>query len=174
MNLIHTHIPKSTPMQWAIIDTPYGCSLVVKKASDGVICLLCFGDDLQGELSRLPYSNLSEAEDVGALEAELGRAFGGGECDLEVALDVTDFRFDVLKVLTQKVGFGQTVTYGELARLSGCPKAVRAAASALAANPVAGLIPCHRVNPKAGGVGQYRWGAAVKAKIQNYEKSIKR
>ena len=57
---------------------------------------------------------------------------------------------------------GRTATYGEVAARIGRPGAARAVARACAANPVALIIPCHRVVPAAGGSGGWRWGAARK------------
>jgi AraC family transcriptional regulator of adaptative response/methylated-DNA-[protein]-cysteine methyltransferase len=57
---------------------------------------------------------------------------------------------------------GRTETYGALAARIGRPGAARAVARACAANPVAILVPCHRVVPATGGTGGWRWGAARK------------
>jgi AraC family transcriptional regulator of adaptative response/methylated-DNA-[protein]-cysteine methyltransferase len=57
------------------------------------------------------------------------------------------------------------VTYGELARRIGAPKAVRAVAAACGANPVAVLVPCHRVVGADGRLTGYRWGLARKARL---------
>jgi AraC family transcriptional regulator of adaptative response/methylated-DNA-[protein]-cysteine methyltransferase len=57
---------------------------------------------------------------------------------------------------------GRTETYGALAARIGQPGAARAVARACAANPVALLVPCHRVVPAGGGTGGWRWGAARK------------
>lgn len=57
---------------------------------------------------------------------------------------------------------GRTQTYGQVAARIGRPGAARAVARACAANPVALLVPCHRVVPAAGGSGGWRWGAARK------------
>lgn len=57
---------------------------------------------------------------------------------------------------------GHTETYSQLAARIGRPGAARAVARACAANPVAILVPCHRVVPAAGGSGGWRWGAARK------------
>lgn len=61
-----------------------------------------------------------------------------------------------------KIPAGTTVTYGEVARRIGKPRAVRAVASAIAANTLPVVIPCHRVVPASGGIGKYRWGVARK------------
>jgi AraC family transcriptional regulator of adaptative response/methylated-DNA-[protein]-cysteine methyltransferase len=60
--------------------------------------------------------------------------------------------------------------YGEIASAIGQPKATRAVARACATNPVAIVIPCHRVVPKTGGVGGYRWGHERKKKMLAMEK----
>lgn len=64
---------------------------------------------------------------------------------------------------------GRTATYGEVAARIGRPGAARAVARACAANPVALLIPCHRVVPASGGTGGWRWGAARKRALLERE-----
>lgn len=177
MKLSRGTISPQTPLEWAMINTQHGYCLVVRIKGSNAICALYFGESRSELLAKLPWKNVPKIGKTTAplsITLELIKAFRGDPSDLEVVLDVTEFRFEVLEVLTQKVGFGQVVTYSELARLCGRESAVRAVASALACNPVAGLVPCHRVVPKAGGVGQYRWGTELKSKMQNYEKSIKR
>jgi AraC family transcriptional regulator of adaptative response/methylated-DNA-[protein]-cysteine methyltransferase len=65
---------------------------------------------------------------------------------------------------------GQTMHYSEIAAAIGRPKAARAVARAVGSNPVAIVIPCHRVVPKSGGVGGYRWGPERKKKLLSIEK----
>lgn len=65
---------------------------------------------------------------------------------------------------------GQTMHYAEIAAAIGQPNATRAVARACASNPVAVVVPCHRVVPKSGGVGGYRWGAERKKKLLDMEK----
>jgi len=65
---------------------------------------------------------------------------------------------------------GQTMHYSEIASAIGQPNAARAVARACATNPVAIVIPCHRVVPKTGGVGGYRWGPERKMKLLAMEK----
>ena len=60
---------------------------------------------------------------------------------------------------------GETRTYGDVARALGRPTAARAVARACGSNPVAMVVPCHRVLPAAGGVGGYRWGVERKKRI---------
>lgn len=78
------------------------------------------------------------------------------------------FHARVLKTLLS-TGYGSRLTYGELAALAGNPKAHRAAASAVAKNPFAVAIGCHRVVHSTGGVGRYGWGPAKKAWLLHHE-----
>lgn len=79
--------------------------------------------------------------------------------DVDVDLDGLDgFRRDVLEVLVREVGWGETVTYGELADLADRPRAARAAGSAMRDNPVPFVIPCHRVIAAGGRIGGYGGG----------------
>lgn len=73
----------------------------------------------------------------------------------------TAFHLRVWRALAQ-VPQGQTCTYGDLARAIGAPSAFRAVGGAVGANPVSLLIPCHRVLPSGGSVGNYGWGPEVK------------
>ncbi|MBW6399677.1 methylated-DNA--[protein]-cysteine S-methyltransferase [Roseomonas sp. HJA6] len=81
--------------------------------------------------------------------------------DLPLALRGTPFQKAVWAALRQ-IPPGRTATYAEVAARIGRPGAARAVARACAANPVALVIPCHRVVPAAGGVGGWRWGATRK------------
>lgn len=66
---------------------------------------------------------------------------------------------------------GERITYGELARRCGCPTAVRAVATAVGRNPIAVLIPCHRIVPAAGGIGNYFYGSARKRQLLEAERA---
>lgn len=84
----------------------------------------------------------------------------------DVPLDVqgTAFQWRVWKALLA-IPPGDTRTYAQVAAAIGRPKAVRAVARACATNPVALVVPCHRVVPAAGGTGGYRWGVDRKAAL---------
>ncbi len=71
----------------------------------------------------------------------------------------------------RNIASGTTLTYGELATAIGSPSAVRAVARACAINPIALLIPCHRIVPAGGGVGGYHWGRTRKAQLLEIERS---
>jgi len=80
----------------------------------------------------------------------------------------TNFQVQVWKALL-KLQAGGLVTYGDVAHAIGRPRAARAVGSAVGANPVAVLIPCHRVIRDAGGIGDYRWGAERKRALLAWE-----
>lgn len=64
---------------------------------------------------------------------------------------------------------GETSTYGTLATRIGCPESSRAVANAVGANPLAVVLPCHRVVPAQGGVGGFRWGKKRKCQFLDWE-----
>lgn len=132
------------------------------------ICRITLGDEpsaLLLELRReLPSARLEEA---GEGEAELLRTVvavveeGTPAGDLPLDVVGTAFQLRVWKALRQ-VPRGTTVTYTELAERVGSPRAVRAVGRACGANPLAVLVPCHRVLRSDGGAGGYRWGVERK------------
>jgi|TARA_R110002126_G_scaffold13118_3_gene56761 O-6-methylguanine DNA methyltransferase len=90
------------------------------------------------------------------------------------------FKLDALGTVFQKkvwaallnIQSGDTLQYNQIANSIGQPKAIRAAASAIAQNPISLLVPCHRVLPKSGGVGNYAGGSIIKTALLRHEKAI--
>ena len=80
----------------------------------------------------------------------------------------TNFQINVWKALLN-IPRGCLVSYQDVATYMGNPKAVRAVANAIAINPVAYLIPCHRIIAKSGKIHQYRWGASRKKALIGWE-----
>jgi len=72
-----------------------------------------------------------------------------------------------------KIPAGAVASYEDIAARIGLPKASRAVGSAVSQNPVAYIIPCHRVVRKLGEFGNYRWGAARKKAILGWEAAKK-
>jgi methylated-DNA-[protein]-cysteine S-methyltransferase len=95
--------------------------------------------------------------------AQLRQYFAGrrAEFDLPLAPQGTQFQLAVWREL-QKVPYGQTISYGELARRIGNPKASRAVGSANGANQIPIVIPCHRVIAAGGKLGGFGGGLPVK------------
>jgi O-6-methylguanine DNA methyltransferase len=81
----------------------------------------------------------------------------------------TEFQLAVWHAL-QRIPSGQTTTYAQIAADINRPKAVRAVGTAIGANPIGFLIPCHRVIRTDGGLGGFRWGLECKKKMLEYEK----
>jgi len=81
----------------------------------------------------------------------------------------TEFQQSVWRAL-QSIPVGKTTTYAQIAESIGRPKAVRAVGTAIGANPIAYLIPCHRVIRTDGGLGGFRWGLDCKKKMLDWEK----
>jgi AraC family transcriptional regulator of adaptative response/methylated-DNA-[protein]-cysteine methyltransferase len=96
----------------------------------------------------------------------------GKQASLDLPIDVqaTAFQWKVWRAL-QRIPPGETRAYAEVARAIGKPKAVRAVARACATNPVAIVVPCHRVVRTDGGLGGYRWGLDRKKRLLAREKA---
>ena len=101
------------------------------------------------------------------------RFLGGDPVDLAFPLDPggTPFQRTVWGRI-QEIPLGRTLTYANLATALGNPGGVRAVAGACAANPVALVIPCHRVIRSDGGLGGYRWGLQRKRRLLGLEESM--
>ena len=95
-----------------------------------------------------------------------------GRLDLPLDVRGTAFQQRVWRAL-QAIPSGATLSYGELARRVGMPRAVRAVARAVATNPLALAIPCHRVVAADGGIGGYRWGVERKRRLLARERAAK-
>ena len=79
------------------------------------------------------------------------------------------FRNTVLTHLATDLGYGQTASYGAVARLAGNPKAVRAVGTACATNPLPVVVPCHRVVRSDGSMGRYLGGIEAKRTLLTLE-----
>jgi AraC family transcriptional regulator of adaptative response/methylated-DNA-[protein]-cysteine methyltransferase len=158
---------------YGFADTPFGHVLVGTTARG--VCHLHFVED-GGEalaLERLhaewPRAALvSRGEAAGAVATRMFAGARAGQGPLHLWLRGTNFQIKVWEALL-RVPAGAAVSYRDLARLAGTPGAARAAGSALARNPIAVLIPCHRVIREDGSLGQYRWGAERKQALLAWE-----
>lgn len=102
---------------------------------------------------------------------ELGEYFDGRRRSFDVPLDwrlATGFRRAVLSRLSA-IGYGRTASYAAVAGLAGNPKAIRAAATACATNPLPVVVPCHRVIYSDGRIGRYLGGAEAKRLLLDLE-----
>ncbi|ADD42346.1 methylated-DNA/protein-cysteinemethyltransferase [Stackebrandtia nassauensis DSM 44728] len=95
---------------------------------------------------------------LGVVRGQLEEYFGGGRRVFEVPLDwglSEGWALEVRRVLWEKVGYGDTVSYGELAALAGRPDGARAVGGIMAGNPIPVVVPCHRVIAADGGIGGF-------------------
>lgn len=129
-------------------------------------------DDVLSELAASVSPRILEApERLDSARRELNEYFEGERTDFDLALDwqlTKGFRRRVLRA-TARIPYGETLTYGEVAGKAGSPRAHRAAGSALGANPIPLVVPCHRVLRSGGALGGYGGGLAVKEKLLRLE-----
>ncbi|MDF1497151.1 MAG: methylated-DNA--[protein]-cysteine S-methyltransferase [Patescibacteria group bacterium] len=113
----------------------------------------------------------SSGSDSKKVKTQLDEYFSGTRTKFDVELDPlgTPFQIKVWQAL-QAVPYGETATYQDIANKIGRSKAVRAVANAIGANPIAIIIPCHRIIRSDGSLGGYRWGSEIKTAIQQLEK----
>lgn len=90
---------------------------------------------------------------------------------LRLDLRGTDFQLTVWRALLQ-IPYASTVSYQQLADRAGRPTATRAVASACGANPLAIVVPCHRVVRQNGDLGGYHWGLGIKRQLLALEQQI--
>lgn len=149
---------------------------VIVATTDRGICHVALGADeeaLERDVrAAFPRAAIERADDrVESATSALVRYLGAAGPWPRLPLDVraTAFQARVWEALT-RIAPGTTTTYGELARALGDPNATRAVARACASNPVALLIPCHRVVGKTGDARGYRWGIERKSKLLELER----
>jgi AraC family transcriptional regulator of adaptative response/methylated-DNA-[protein]-cysteine methyltransferase len=156
-------------MRYAIRDSPLG-RLLVAMTARGVSSVKLGDDDpaLEAELRREYPSAALSRDDRRLSEATdlILQHLSGARPDLRLPVDVqaTAFQWRVWREL-QAIPYGETRSYAEVARRLGRPTAARAVARACATNPVALVIPCHRVVAGNGESGGYRWGTARKKSL---------
>lgn len=145
-------------MGWGRVRTAWG-EFYAAASARGIVALR-----FPGEFPPEPATSSSPLVD--ALARELAEYLEGERTSFDLPLDLvgTPFQRAVWMAL-REVPYGATVTYGELARRVGRPGAARAVGQAVGANPIPILIPCHRVVPRAGGVGGFGPGPDWKARL---------
>jgi len=160
-------------IDYATVDTQLGSLLVA--ATDVGVCSVRFGvsdDALFDELCTLfPAAMLSAGGDAFQSTVDIvAQHVVQPRPAAELPLDIqgTAFQQQVWQVL-RGIPAGDTMTYAEVAAAAGRPNAQRAVANACASNPVALLIPCHRVVRSDGEAGGYRWGEERKKHLLEIE-----
>ena len=163
-------------IRFAVGETSLG-AILVASSKKGVASILLGADPdtlVRNLQDRFPKARLIGAD--GDYEALVARVVGFVEAPklgLDLPLDVrgTAFQRRVWQAL-QEIPVGQTVSYAEVARRIGSPKAVRAVAGACAANNLAVAIPCHRVVRSDGSLSGYAWGVERKRVLLDREAAL--
>jgi AraC family transcriptional regulator of adaptative response/methylated-DNA-[protein]-cysteine methyltransferase len=162
-------------VRFAVGDSSLGPILVA--ATDKGVCAIQFGDDPEALVHALErrFSRATLIGDDPAFSATVAQVVAfvnAPRGTLELPLDIrgTAFQERVWQALIA-IAPGRTVSYTELARAIGQPSAVRAVASACAANELAIAIPCHRVVRATGEISGYRWGVERKAALLTREEA---
>ena len=155
------------------LESPIGPLTIAARGSK--VCLVHFGKPssyVRTSLSKwYPGAHVAQSDDAGGAGSVLMRYFDGdlrSLDEIEVELHGTDFQQRVWTAL-RSVPAGSTASYSELARRVGAPAAVRAVGAANGSNPVAVVLPCHRIIGSNGSLTGYGGGLHRKRWLLNHE-----
>ncbi|MCV2350570.1 bifunctional transcriptional activator/DNA repair enzyme AdaA [Paucibacter sp. Y2R2-4] len=162
-------------LRWSSADTLLG-PIWLAASERGVVSLLFSQGASDQEMlakatAEWPLAQWQEArQDLAPILDEVQRRISGlgPSRPIGLALSGTSLRLKVWQAL-MRIPEGQVLSYGQLARQVDAPRAVRAVASCVAANPIAYLIPCHRVIRANADFGEYRWGPRTKRALLGLE-----
>lgn len=162
---------KNLVINYSFAETPFG-NIIVASTQKG-ICHMAFNEDefqsLEDLKSRFPNATFSHKLDL--LQQNTLFIFQNDWSklsEIKLHLKGTDFQLKVWETLL-KIPMGKLSTYGEIAKKIENPNASRAVGTAIGSNPVAFLIPCHRVIQATGNFGGYMWGNTRKTAIIGWE-----
>jgi methylated-DNA-[protein]-cysteine S-methyltransferase len=161
-------------LAYARVDSPLG-ELLAVSTPDGLVHLgypnRPLDDQLATLAARISPRIVESPRRLDEVRRELDEYFAGSRRSFELTLDWQLTAGFVQRVLreTARIPFGETRTYGEMAASAGSPQAFRAAGSALGANPIPIVVPCHRVLRSGGGLGGYGGGLEVKRELLELE-----
>ncbi len=153
-------------VRWGFHPSPYK-SLFIGLTEDGAVCRVEFAkarnanECLQEIQLEWPKTNFVRDQ---AATAEIIERIKAGQGAVRLAMVGTKFQQSVWKEML-KIPAGKVLTYAEVAQLIRNPKAVRAVGTACGANPVAILVPCHRIVGSNGGFGGFGGGLALKEQL---------
>ena len=164
---------KNLSIQYSFSESPFGT--VITASTEKGICYMAFENNKETALGnlKLKFPNASFFEEHNDLQKNALSIFDKDWTELNTVklhLKGTDFQLKVWESLLT-IPMGKLSTYGNLAGKIGHSKASRAVGTAIGSNPVAFLIPCHRVIQSSGNLGGYRWGSDRKQMMIGWESS---
>ncbi len=158
-------------IRYSFAESPFG-NLIVASTPKG-ICYMAFEDDktnafndLKQKFPNAVFEHKSDPIQQNALQ--IFRSDWNKLSEVKLHLKGTDFQLKVWETLL-KIPMGRLSTYGKIAEQIGNANAYRAVGTAIGSNPVAFLIPCHRVIQSTGEIGGYMWGNTRKTAIIGWE-----
>lgn len=162
---------KNLAIHYSFAESPFG-KLIVASTSKGV-CYMAFNEDEAAALHDLQqkFPGAAFQQKTDELQQNALSIFQNDWSKLahvKLHLKGTDFQLKVWETLL-KIPMGQLTAYGSIAEQVGNPNASRAVGTAIGSNPIAFLIPCHRVIQSSGNMGGYRWGTTRKTAIIGWE-----
>ncbi len=162
---------KNLNIHYSFAESPFG-NVLVASTQKG-ICYMAFAEDDQQALRLLQshFPNATFRQMVDLIQQNALYIFTHDWSKLhqiKLHLKGTDFQLKVWQALL-KIPMGQLTTYGSIANKIDNPNASRAVGTAIGSNPVAYLIPCHRVIQSSGEIGGYMWGPTRKTAIIGWE-----
>ena len=165
-------------INYTIVDSSMGRLLVA--VTERGVCAVRMGDDdaeLEKDLhEEFPHAQIAREDSAlrGPVEKILNHLDKNDAClDLPLDIRATAFQRQVWEQL-RAIPYGETVSYGDVAKALGKPGAVRAVGRACATNPVALVIPCHRVVREDKSLGGYRWGLERKKRLLGHERRLQK
>lgn len=158
-------------INYSFAESPFG-NLLVGSTPKG-ICHMAFADEGEAAFEelkkRFPKAKFEQVVDLAQQNVLYIFTHDWSKLnDIKLHLKASDFQLKVWETLL-KIPTGHLSTYGTIAKQIASPRASRAVGTAIGENPVAFLIPCHRVIQSSGIIGQYHWGAVRKAAIIGWE-----
>ncbi|GAA0670846.1 AraC family transcriptional regulator of adaptative response/methylated-DNA-[protein]-cysteine methyltransferase [Sphingomonas insulae] len=157
-------------IRWTVATTTLGPLLIA--ATDKGLCRVAFDEDADALARRFPAAQIAAGDAaLATLAAEVVALVETPGRDAALPLDVrgTAFQEAVWQAL-QTIPAGETRSYAELAAAAGRPGAVRAAGTACGSNPLAVVVPCHRITRSDGGLGGYAYGIERKQALLGRER----
>lgn len=167
------------PLKAKIVDSPIGSLIVVSDEKKLLMLSFPESQHINRELKHLtelfskPIIEDDDSKPLKSIETELKAYFKGDLTEFHTPIDInftgTEFQRAVWNEI-YKIKHGKTITYSELAQRIGKPNSYRAVANACGRNPIAIVVPCHRILASGGKLGGYSSGIEKKEWLLDHEK----